>query len=431
MTVLPVLTPRALGWFRITLGVVLVGVIFYIPAPAVPLELQRHYARPDIELIHSIAQNESAIVTVRWITLFAAAMFTAGLFTRSAYAVVVAGFSVLTLIVLESRGAHGLGLPLLTLLGWLAVRWGDGLSVDSQLWRQSVDPKPSVVYGFAIWWPGLTLGLAMLSAAYTKLASTQFEWITTGAVKYHFVTDHLGAKVDWGLLIATSPTLSVIVSAAAVLLEASLILVVLTPKPHLRLVTLGATIMLFGGFYLLQGVLFFPWILLLLALLPWSWLNERRELSRTKMSHIQVAAVASMVTIQLVASLAAIEREPLVSNFPMYSGTFASTDEFDRNMEWRFTTLTEATDENGNSLLPAIRLLRQDDRISLFWLAEDRPVGPDRLSRLCDRYQNINHSVPESISLNMVRGGFDWINGNFREQLPVKTKPIGLSHQCL
>jgi hypothetical protein len=45
---------------------------------------------------------------------------------------------------------------------------------------------------------------------------------------------------------------------------------------------------------------------------------------------MQVAAVLSVCALQLMASMARIERAPIMSDYPMYSTTFASIDEFEQ-----------------------------------------------------------------------------------------------------
>ena len=195
---------------------VLSGSAWTTDVDATPLALQSHFAAPDWSFVHPIAASPTACNAVEAALLVAAGLFTIGLWTRWSYATFVAVFFLLTLVKLESSGAHDLGLPLVTFLGWLAVPWGSGLSIGGwRLGRAPGDAGPdtaSRVQGFAIWWPGFTLGVALLAAAYAKLRESGFEWITGGAVRYHFIADAGNAHVDWGLWVASHPWAAVLFS---------------------------------------------------------------------------------------------------------------------------------------------------------------------------------------------------------------------------
>jgi hypothetical protein len=317
MKFIPVLSARALGAFRIALGLAMVWAFSSLSIPATPQEFQRHLAFPDLGIIHALAVNANAIRVVQAVSLGGAILFAAGLFTRFALAVVVFGVMALALTMLEYGSVHHLGIPLITMLGWLTVRWGDALSLDS-FRRRSSPPAtaPRAIHGFAVWWPGLVVGLALFSAGYAKLALSGLAWITTGAVRYHFVTDGPSAPVTWGLWIATHPAVAIAASGAAVALELSFIVLALLPFVWTRFAALAAGSALFLGLYLFQGVYWPTWMMLFLAFLPWFWLDRRSgEEADHRISAAQVVAITAIVAVQAYAVGFQYQVEPFVSNF--------------------------------------------------------------------------------------------------------------------
>ncbi len=413
-----------------------------IGIPSSALEAQRHYGYPDLAFIHPIAASPGAIAWLQGVAIASAACFTVGLVTRSAYGVFVATMFIATFVTLERRSAHDLGLPLIALIGWLTVRWGDGLSVDRLVARVRAREHPpsglNAAYGFALWWPGLALGLALLAAAYTKMERSEWQWVSTGAVRYHFVMDASSARVDWGLWIASHYWAAVLVSLAAALTEAGMVLVALTARPSLRFLAFLAGAGLFTGLYLLQGIYWWGWLLLLLAFLPWQWLDRRdRTIASARITKPQMAVAVTMVVLQLSASIVAVDYEPLFSNFPMYSKTFASPEAFDREMAWRLTRITEVHDDAGTNVEPVVRELRDDDRATLLYLAEsplslERMVDdePDAIARLCASVDAAMPSIPTRIRLGVEREGFDWNQGRFFDFRPITVRDIPLRDVC-
>ena len=417
------------GSFRIVFGLALCWAISRTSSPTTPRELQRHLGFPDLAVIHTIAASTDALHWIEGAALLGAALFTIGLFTRTAYAATVLCLTALALAVLERGGAHDLGLPLITMVGWLTVRWGDSLSLD-RLWSPA-NSSDDDTEGFALWWPGFTLGIALASAAYAKLSLSGLAWITSGAVRYHFVSDAHRAPVSWGLWIAIHPVAAVIASVGAIALEAGIILLVFRPRIIPRLVALAAAGALFTGLYLFQGINWPLWLILLLALLPWSWID--RPWTRDyelRLTAAQRLAVAALVAIQSIAAFCRIEAEPFVSSFPMYSGTFTSPTDYNARMNWG-TTRVELVTADGQDITALARTLDDDQQIDLVRLAESlQPTGRSGLGVLCTKFA-ARAPLPREVTLVVSRAGFDWEAGRFRTTYaPVHTVPVPLAATC-
>jgi hypothetical protein len=292
-------------------------------------------------------------------TLAAIVTFTAGFLTRLSYLALVAGF-VVRLTVAQEYGqvSHRWAPYVILLVALLVVPWGDGLSADAWLRRRrGLPPKarePGPHYGVALWIPGLVLGMVWLAAAWSKLDATGWEWISSGAVKYHWAEDSVSAPTDLGAYIASHQALAVLFSAAGVLAEATFWLHIFFRSSWVRLAFFGLGLSLLGGFYLFQGVFWFPWWLLLLALLPWQPISERVQALvprlRTVPERPAVAhrwtlafglplsvAVAFLVTQQVAISAERVEQIPFFTNYPMYNWTYDSEAEFNARVRDKFT----------------------------------------------------------------------------------------------
>jgi hypothetical protein len=370
-------------------------------------------------------------------------LFAIGLWARIAYAGFVGAFFLATLIALEGSGAHDLGLPLVTFIGWLAVPWNAGLGVDDWLRRRSPESDrgdlASGNYGFAIWWPGLTLGVALLAAAYAKLTTSGLAWILGGAVKYHFVIDAANAPVDWGSWLAGRHWAAVLLSFGAIAAEALFIANIFVRGSGMRLLIGVAGAAFFLGLYLLQGIYWEQWLVLLLAFLPWPWLNRSSPdravpgvaASPRRIGAAPAIAIALLVCTQVYASVAAIQIEPLISNFPMYSNTFASPEAFDRSMRVPLTRIVNAR-ADGRDVTATIGRL-QDRELQFLIDVADRTRNadaPDDGTILCGRYQGAMGMLPAEIDLTLERRGFDWGRGRFQSYEPVETVPVPLSVLC-
>jgi hypothetical protein len=444
---IPELDVHALGAFRVALGVGFLWIAWTTVVVPVPVERLQHRAWIDLDVVHQIAASPQACDALEIVMLASALLFTIGVWTRPAYAGFVAAFFLATLIKLEVNSSHDLGLPLVTFVGWLTVPWDRGRARRRSFSEggSSSAGGPSRACGFAIWWPGLTLGLAMLAAAYAKLHQSGLAWITGGAVKYHFVTDAGNTRVDWGLWVASHERVAVLISLAAIVIEAALILNVFARGPRMRLAAGAACAGLFAGLYLFQGIYWRPWLVLLLAFLPWAWLNRvppsparvATTVDPTPLRAPQIVAVAIFAMAQVYASAAQIEAEPLLSNFPMYASTYASPEDFERSIRWELTRLVEARGD-GQDIAHTLDGLREDDRFLLMELAEQGlPQGERltegqrrRLALLCESYRRASGTLPTEVRVTLERRGFDWQAGGFREYRPVATLPVPLAAVC-
>jgi hypothetical protein len=220
------------------------------------------------------------------------------------------------------------------LVSLLAVPWSDSSAFDVRRSSRPLTPETrSPFYGLALWAPALVMGLAFCAAAYAKLSSSGLAWVTGGAVRYHFVEDAENAATTWGLWIASKPEVSVAFAAAAVMLEAGWILGIAARGPGVRLAFGAAALSLFTGFYLFQGAFWWPWVLMVVAWLPWDgW----RRLPSEPLRGVPAVVAAAALAVQVGTSATAIEVEPLASPYAMYSGTYASPQDFERQRRRKF-----------------------------------------------------------------------------------------------
>jgi hypothetical protein len=439
MQFFPDVGARALGWFRVALGCGLAWVASSRDLVAVPPEQLRHRAIIDLEAVHRIAVSQSLCDALQAAMFVAAILFAAGIVARVTYAAFVTAFVLSVLVTLERNSAHDLGLPLVTCLGWLTVPWNAGrISAE-----RTPSHTPSHSHGFALWWPGLTLGLSLLAAAYWKLHQSGLAWITGGAVKYHFVSDFGNAPVDWGLWIAVHPWAAVFFSLGAIVMEAVFILNIFARGPWTRLAAGAFGISLYVALYLLQGIYWPAWLVLFIGFLPWSLLNRRTHhdtavsLARPTLRMAQGLAVLTLVGVQVYASATGTEAEPLMSHFPMYAYTYPSIDEFEASMRPHMSRVT-AIHADGKDIGSSLAGLVDDDRVHLINLAEGGEALGDSLSErelrnralLCERYQRQSGVLPQEIALTIERKGFDWSSGRFRDYQPVPTTPVHLAALC-
>lgn len=349
---IPHLVPEAAALFRIAIGGALVWLLwnhagFDPVGDTVFRDPGSGYGTGKLAVAHWLRANVNAQRIVYWAALISAATFAVGLLTRISAVVLWTSVFLLISVRLVTAGQHNWGAPLLALAGLMFSPLGDAWSVDARLRRAARGSPPaeaSAVYGFAAWWIGFVLGVAFLAAAYAKLKSSGFAWITTGAVGFHFLEDANNAIVPWGIWIAGRPWLTVLLSAIAIFVEAALIIVIFCRGERLRLAFGAMGLSLQVGIYLFQGVLWWPWIVLYLAFLPWQslagWLTRPIRSSSTgprrlpRLSGVHVTAVVLLLASQVYASARRIEHEPLLSNYPMYSGTSPSREVFLASLQW-------------------------------------------------------------------------------------------------
>jgi hypothetical protein len=279
--------------------------------------------------------------------------FTAGLFTRVTYALFVVAALVWAFVAVSFDSTHPHSTLILTLVALLPARWGDGFSVDQWLRPAGRVREGGRQYGYSVWVPGLVVGVAFAAAAWSKLAGPDgwTAWVANGTVKYHFITDSVNAPVDWGLQLAAHPWLAILASFGAVAIEALAITAAFSRSEAYRLAMGLASLSLVAGFRLFMGVLWLGWWIPLLGFLPWQRLSELtglsllsrlkpaptspsfvgaafRRLSGQLVTTAQVVMIVFLLGQQIVVSTLRIERAPMFTNYPMYSYTFASAEEF-------------------------------------------------------------------------------------------------------
>ncbi|MDQ3440957.1 MAG: hypothetical protein M3478_11480, partial [Planctomycetota bacterium] len=166
--------------FRVVFGLTLAGAIWstpfagYSPKPLGEQRLESWFA--DWGLFHWLAADSTRLAPLQTIATVAALVFAAGIAARAALAAVAGAVALLVLGRLGLDSAHDWGLALTTTLALVVVPWDriarPGERSSDAMWR-----------GFAIWLPGVMLGLGFLAAALAKLLVSGPSWITTGAVR--------------------------------------------------------------------------------------------------------------------------------------------------------------------------------------------------------------------------------------------------------
>lgn len=458
----PSLSPQAFGLFRIALGLGLIRVMTAyddLSSRATPVASQQGSTWfVDTSWVRWLASSQSGLVVLETVTVVALVFFVAGLGTRLAYSLAAIGLTAAALVIVAiNGGAHDWGLPSITALCLLIVPWGSsGLSLDALIRRRrgrSLSDAPSQRYGLAVWIPGLTVGLAFLAAAYAKLAISGLVWITDGAVKYHFVEDAGNATVGWGLRLTSVDEVAVLMSLGAVLVEGIFILVTLSSRPSIRLLFGLMAASVLTGFFLFQGVFWTPWWILLLAFVPWEGLY-RASLRLLHSRAPETAAptrplplsgalrVATLgVTVALVAqqvavSGAQIEEEPILSNFPMYSYTWQSEDEFNQENSKFDVYRYEAKDASGRrvDITPRIEAINGSEALLSAYeaseggeeLDEDEEVDLQRELKALDSVYERTFGQPlERVYVVSERtAGYDFERGAFDNRVVDRTTEV-------
>ena len=431
---IPTLTARTLGQFRVVFGLALFYVVFTDPPSAQPLELHRNYSwLADWSLVHAVAASATACRVLHGITLALAGLFIVGLWTRPAYVALVVSIFASRLVQLHSRGTHDWDLLMLTLFALTVVPWGDGFSLDARLTRRpGEEVRAGPLYGLAIWIPGFTLGLAFAAAAYAKLTNGDLAWITSGAVKYHFIEDAANAPVTWGLWVAAHPSAAVLLSLGAVVTEACFISIIFVRSPWRRLLLGGGGLSLMVGFYVFQGVLWAPWLMLFTALLPWPLLDRGAGVpvatAPLRVGHVLL--LGTLAVQQALASISAVEVEPLLSNYSMYSSTFESPEAFERAryrkmQRLRFTAegadvsaRVQAIQNASENLLDAAEDIAAGQRI------REQVMTP--LLGVRNEYQARYGIDLDVVTVTAERITFDWQQGRFNPLTRVRIADVPL-----
>ena len=428
---IPAIDAVSLGVFRTLIGGSLFLIVLAYPIDAVPLEAQRVYSPlAGAAWVRALAASGAATAAVHVLALASALAFAAGIRPRVAYAVLVGTLSLRTLFILLQAGAHDWGTPLLTLWALVVVPWNDAPSPlaavrrnDRTSGRESasgdVVSQRSWRYGFAVWLPGLTLGLAFAAAALEKLRRSGLDWITTGAVRYHFVEDAANAPFDLGLWVATQQPLAVALSLGGILIEASFIAVIFVRDWRLRAIFGLAAAGLMLGFWVFQGIHWWAWLMLLFAFLPWN--RTCHDAPREGLQPMYGIVVAALLAGQVWASYHRIEVEPLLSNYPMYSTTYGSPEDYEQHHR-RLVIRTNGVDitERVQAVDGAGPVSRAAESA-----AGAQPPDPEvrrALGEFRERYERAFGPAPASVEVFFFKRSFDWKAGRFN---PEAFEPLG------
>ena len=428
----PPLSSTGLGLYRFALGAALIAVVLkYNDLPDTPFPRELHRGVDwfaDWNWVHTLATRPDVTSWITPISVVLLIAFAVGFCARPAYIAFLILLTAHVLVVLQHKSAHDWGLPLVALWGLAIVPWSKGLGAD--LWRHPRRTQ-AADYGFAVWFPGLMIGLAFLAAAYAKLDSSGLEWITGGAVKYHFIEDSRQAPTTWGLWVAARPSVAVAMSAAAMLIEASFILHVLFRQAWVRAAFGVAGLALLVGFRVLQGVVWTQWWVLFLCFVPWQAIAAR--LSRVKapaahggispLGRAAIVVATLMIVIQVFASAHRFEAEPFVSDYGMYSWTWPSRDAFDRQMARKYRqyryhewTASGPGDDISGSLdaLPKARDVLADavDRLRDGQALEDGQR--QALEAIASAYRQAYGRSLDAVAVAVSEQAFDWSAGRFR-----------------
>lgn len=275
---IPDVSPAGLALFRMAYGMAMLLATAALRFTPLPLEQQRQQdAVARLGLVRDLAAGVDAFQSARLVACVALAFFVAGLMPRLSLAVAALCLLLLDALMVTQGSIHNWGLPMVTMFLLLLAPWERSLGVSTMRarWRGQNDAAATLPLGLAVWIPALTLSAAFLAAAHTKLDVSGIEWITGGAVRYHFIDDSVHAPTQLGLRLAGSDMAAVGLSLSAIVLEGGFWLVMLFRRAAVRLIFGAAATGLLLGFYFLQGVFWPGWWALLLAFLPWELVAQQ------------------------------------------------------------------------------------------------------------------------------------------------------------
>ena len=173
-----------------------------------------------------------------------------------------------------------------------------------------------------------------------------------------------------------------------------------------------------AGFYVFQGVRWWPWLMLFTAFLPWN----RRDVAPAgtgsrDLTSVHARVVLALVAAQAWASYRAIEIEPLLSNYPMYASTYESPEYFERaHARVRFEVAgTDVTDRvetaRGAETLQATVVQPGQQGT--------QPSAPTpALTEFRERYARLCGDAPGAIDVVLLKRPFDWTAGEYTTSDP-------------
>lgn len=143
-----------------------------------------------------------------------------------------------------------------------------------------------------------------------------------------------------------------------------------------------------------------------------------RHSSCMRLTLLQVWVVALICVLQGTASLLRLELEPIMSDYPMYSSTYVSTDDFDRRVEtlptYSFIGQGEGRRENFTAILKELEL---DDilRDSLLEFNQKNKLGKatETIRQVSANIEEATSISLEQIELRANYRAFDWEHGYF------------------
>jgi hypothetical protein len=186
----------------------------------------------------------------------------------------VSGFFVFALPHNFGKIHHSDAILLFVLAAFALSRAGDRLSLDAALRRfrkttAAALPRESGEYRWPVRFGQVAWSLVYLAAGTAKLRMSGLGWIDPDAFRNLLLSHHYThePKVDWGLTIAAVPWLCTTLAALTILSEISAPLALVHAR--LRALIVPALLAMQLGIYLVLGVSFRPFLLLLPFWVPW------------------------------------------------------------------------------------------------------------------------------------------------------------------
>jgi hypothetical protein len=221
-------------------------------------------------------------------------------------------------------------------------------------------------------------------------------------------------------------------SFGAVAVEALFIVHVFFRQPLVRAMFAVAALSLLAGFYLLQGVFWRQWWILLLAFLPWESLagavrrrGTRAQAPQPSVRPLQVALVSAIVGIQVFASARRVEVEPFVSDYGMYSWTWTSTEAFDQHVARKYRAYRYAVEDSGEVIDVTGRLRSLPSAFDALTDAVDRlrdggdlsASQREALHAIAVMYHAAFDAPPGRLTVLLDEQAFDWRLARFYQKV--------------